>query len=294
MATTNEGSLRHEALLFIAAAIWGTGFVAQRLGMLSLPPFAFSGARFAIGALSLVPLILFRKSPWASIRAAFGPGLLAGVVLSVAANLQQTGMLYTGAGKAGFITGIYVVLVPIAATMLGRHSSGRIWLGALLAFAGLFFLSIQDGFSMERGDFIVLVSAFFWTAHLLILDRWAPRVDPIALAATQFAVCSLLSWAAAFLLESFEAGDFARGMGPLLYGGLASIGIAYTLQAVAQTKAHPARASIILSLEAVFAALAGWLFLNELMSVRELLGCALMLGGIVLAQLPDRAKRAIA
>ncbi|HAE20823.1 MAG TPA: EamA family transporter [Spirochaetaceae bacterium] len=282
--------MRHEALLFIAAAIWGTGFVAQRLGMLSLPPFAFSGARFAIGALSLVPLIVFRKTSWQTLRAALGPGLLAGAVLSVAANLQQTGILYTSAGKAGFITGIYVVLVPIAATMLGRHSSSRIWLGALLAFAGLFFLSIKDGFSMERGDLIVLISAFFWTAHLLILDRWAPRVDPIALAATQFAVCSILSWAVAFPAESFKAGDFVRGMGPLLYGGLASIGIAYTLQAVAQTKAHPARASIILSLEAVFAALAGWLFLNELLSLRELLGCAFMLGGIVLAQLPDRAN----
>ncbi len=286
----SSAELRYEGLLFIAAAIWGSGFVAQRLGMQNLPPFAFNGARFAIGSLSLIPVILLRRTGWQSIRAALAPGLLAGLVLTVAADLQQVGMQYTGAGKAGFITGLYVVLVPIAAMFLGKRTSLQTWAGALLALAGLFLLSVTAGFSMEKGDFIIFISAFFWTAHILILDRWAPRVDPIALASTQFAVCSLLSWAVALPFESFRAADFAAGMGPVLYGGLASIGVAYTLQAVGQTRAHPARASIILSLEAVFAVLTGWLFLGERMSARELIGCALMLAGIILAQLPGRAR----
>lgn len=280
---------RYEGLLFIAAAIWGTGFVAQRLGMESLPPLAFNGARFAVGALALVPIMILRRTGRAAVAAALKPALIAGAVLSVAANLQQFGMQYTNAGKAGFITGLYVALVPAAGVFLGRRTAPRVWLGAALTLAGLFILSVSGGFTVERGDLIIMASAIFWAAHILTLDRFAPRVDPIALASLQFGVCSVVSWALGFAVESFRPADFVVGLGPILYGGLASIGIAYTLQAVAQTKAHPARASIILALEAPFAALAGWAFLAELLSARELAGCAVMFAGIVLSQLPERA-----
>lgn len=280
---------RYEGLLFIAAAIWGTGFVAQRLGMESLPPLAFNGARFAVGALALVPIMILRRTGRAAVVAALKPALIAGAVLSVAANLQQFGMQYTNAGKAGFITGLYVALVPAAGVFLGRRTAPRVWLGAALTLAGLFILSVSGGFTVERGDLIIMASAIFWAAHILTLDRFAPRVDPIALASLQFGVCSVVSWALGFAVESFRPADFVVGLGPILYGGLASIGIAYTLQAVAQTKAHPARASIILALEAPFAALAGWAFLAELLSARELAGCAVMFAGIVLSQLPERA-----
>lgn len=280
---------RYEGLLFIAAAIWGSGFVAQRLGMESLPPLAFNGARFAVGALALVPIMLLRRTGRAAVMAALKPALIAGAVLSVAANLQQFGMQYTNAGKAGFITGLYVALVPVAGVFLGRRTAPRVWLGAALTLAGLFVLSVSGGFTVERGDLIIMASAVFWAAHILTLDRFAPRVDPIALASLQFGVCSVVSWTLGFAFESFKPADFVLGLGPILYGGLASIGIAYTLQAVAQTKAHPARASIILALEAPFAALAGWAFLAELLSARELVGCAVMFAGIVLSQLPERA-----
>jgi len=286
----SSNELRYEALLFLAAAIWGSGFVAQRMGMDSLGPFAFNGARFAIGSLALVPVILIRRTSAAAIRAALGPAVLAGCVLAMAADLQQIGMQYTGAGKAGFITGLYVIFVPIAAFFLGKKTPGRTWTGAALALTGLFLLSVSGSFEVEKGDMIIFISAFFWSAHILVLDRWAPQVDPIVLASIQFAVCSVLSWAVAFPVETFTLGDFRAAAGPILFGGLFSIGIAFTLQAVGQTRAHPARASIILSLEAAFAVLAGWLVLKETLSIRELVGCALMLAGIIIAQLPGSRK----
>ncbi len=283
---------RYESLLFITAAIWGTGFVAQRLGMQDLGPFSYNAARFLVGALTLVPVLLARKVSIASMRAALGPGLVAGAVLAVAAGLQQAGLQYTSAGKAGFITGVYVVLVPIAAMALGKRTPPRTWLGAFCAFCGLYILSFSSISGINRGDALVLASAFFWTAHILVLDRWAARVDPIALACVQFAACSALCWLGAGLTEAPTVADFVAGALPIAYGGVLSIGVAYTLQAVAQSKAHPARASIIMSLESPFAAIAGFVFLSERMGARELAGCALMLGGTFLAQWPARAKAA--
>ena len=283
---------RYEALLFITAAIWGTGFVAQRLGMQDLGPFSYNAARFLVGALTLVPVLLARKTSLATVRAALGPGLAAGAVLAVAAGLQQAGLQYTSAGKAGFITGVYVVLVPIAAMALGKRTPPRTWLGAICAFCGLYILSFSSISGINRGDALVLASAFFWTAHILVLDRWAARVDPIALACVQFAACSALCWLGAGITEAPAVADFVSGALPIAYGGVLSIGVAYTLQAVAQSKAHPARASIIMSLESPFAAIAGFVFLSERMGARELAGCALMLAGTFIAQWPARDKAA--
>ncbi|MBU0928722.1 MAG: DMT family transporter [Spirochaetes bacterium] len=286
------GAARYEALLFITAAIWGTGFVAQRLGMLDLGPFSYNAARFLVGSLALVPLLVARKASLSTVRAALVPGTAAGAVLAVAAGFQQSGLQYTSAGKAGFITGLYVVLVPIAAMVFGRRTPVRAWIGAACALAGLYVLSFSAPASINRGDALVLASAFFWTAHILVLDRWAAKVDPLALACVQFAVCSAICWGGAFATEAPSIADFRAAALPIAYGGLFSIGIAYTLQAVAQSKAHPARASIIMSLESPFAAFAGFLFLGERLGARELIGCAVMLGGTFIAQWPSKAREA--
>ncbi|OHD23211.1 MAG: hypothetical protein A2Y38_24125 [Spirochaetes bacterium GWB1_59_5] len=277
---------RYETLLLITAAIWGTGFVAQRLGMQNLGPFSYNAARFLVGALALVPVLFFRKVTMTQLRAALPSGLAAGTVLAVAAGFQQSGLLYTSAGKAGFITGLYVVLVPIAAMILGRKTPPRTWIGAVCALGGLYILSFSSVSGINRGDVLVLVSAFFWPVHILILDRWASTVDPLALACIQFAVCSALCWLGAFANEAPATADFLSGALPILYGGIFSIGIAYTLQAVAQSRAHPARAAIIMSLESAFAAIAGYFFLAERLGRRELAGCALMLVGMFVAQWP--------
>lgn len=289
------GELAYESLLLVTALIWGLGFVAQRVGMQNIPPFAFNMARFALGSLALVPLIRLRRTGRAMVKACIRPGLIAGLVLTLGASFQQYGMQFTSAGKGGFITGLYVVLVPLAAIALGKKTSGRTWLAALLTFGGLFLLSVNSDFSINRGDVFVLVGAVFWAAHILVLDRYAPRVDPVVLASVQFALCAVLNGLLSVLTERATAQGFAGAVGAIAFSGFLTIGLGFTLQAVAQTKAHPARASIILSLEAAFAALGGWLLLSERLSSRELLGCGIMLFGMILAQIPIRqSKTAVA
>jgi drug/metabolite transporter (DMT)-like permease len=287
---TGGSAVRYEALLFITAAIWGTGFVAQRLGMQSLGPLAYNAARFAIGSMALVPLLLFRRVPAATFIAAIKPGLIAGSVLAIAAGFQQAGLQYTSAGKAGFITGLYVVLVPVAAMLVGKKTSIGVWTGAALALAGLYVLSVSGTMELNQGDVLVFISTFFWTSHILVLDRWASKVDPVSLACVQFGVASILFWICTILFEAPELGDFIVSAMPIVYGGVFSIGIAYTLQAVGQSKAHPSRAAIIMSLESPFAAIAGYFLLGERLGVRELTGCVLMLGGMIIAQLAPSPK----
>ena len=282
------GAARYEALLFITAAIWGTGFVAQRLGMVSLGPFSYNAARFMLGSTILVPVLVARRASQAAFKAALGPGMMAGTILAAAASLQQAGLQYTSAGKAGFITGLYVVLVPVAAMVLGRRTPMRTWLGAAFAFGGLYALSFSSIAGVNSGDLLVLASSVFWTAHILALDRWASRVEPLMLACIQFAVCSSWCWLGALAFESPSIADFTAGAVPIAYGGVLSIGVAYTLQAVAQSKAHPARAAIIMALESPFAAVSGALLLGERMSPGETAGCALMLAGTFVAQWPAR------
>ncbi|HAW86951.1 MAG: hypothetical protein A2087_06525 [Spirochaetes bacterium GWD1_61_31] len=283
--------LAFESLLLITAFIWGMGFVAQRVGLASLPPFAFNAVRFFLGAAVLLPIMLLRRTTKAQLKAALKPGLLAGLVLSLGAGFQQVGMQYTSAGKGGFITGLYVVLVPIAAMMLGRKTAWRTWLGVVLSFGGLFLLSVNSDFSINKGDLLILIGAFFWTGHILVLDRFAPRVDPLALAAAQFVICAAVNGGLMLALESPTLTGLTDAAGAVLFSGVLTIGLGFTLQAIAQTKAHPARASIIMSLEAVFAALGGWVILHERLSPRELAGCAVMLAGMIIAQLPARQPR---
>lgn len=276
-------------MLLLAAAIWGFGFVAQRLGLNFMEPFAFNGIRFLLGSCSLLPLIW-----WFSRRSAEGAssersltkaGLLAGSVLFIAATLQQVGLLYTTAAKAGFITGLYLILVPILGLLL-KHSSGlTTWLGAGMALVGLYLLSINDDFSMSFGDMLQFIGALFWAVHILLIDHYSGRVSPLKLSAVQFAVCGLLSLGVSLLIETPNLAGVLAGWQPILYAGLVSVGVAYTLQVVGQKSANPAHAAIILSLESVFAAVGGVWLLDETLSARAWVGCGLMLAGMLLSQI---------
>ena len=282
------GTLKADFLLLLTASIWGFAFVAQRVGMEYVGPFTFNAVRFALGSVSLLPLILLlrkrRRHRAAAQAPAWQGGLAAGLVLFAGASLQQAGLVYTTAGNAGFITGLYVVIVPLLGLIWRQRPHAGTWLGALLAVVGLYLLSVRGGLHIGLGDLLVLCSAFFWAAHVLLIGWFAPRTDALLLAALQFAVCALLSLLTAGLVESISLAAIEQAMAPILYGGVGSVGIAYTLQVIAQRDAHPAHSAIILSLEGVFAALGGWLLLQEVLSGRGLLGCALILAGMLLSE----------
>ncbi len=290
-------SVKADFLLLVTAIIWGFAFVAQRVGMESIGPFAYNAARFAIGAAVLVPLRFFLKrrravtaaTPAAAVpagapRRALLGGLAAGAVLFAASSLQQVGIVTTTAGNAGFITGLYIVIVPALYAFFGKKVGVFLWIGAACAVAGLYFLSVGEGFAIRAGDLVVLVGAFFWAFHILVIDRLAPVVDPLDLAIGQFATASALSLAVALAVEPNAFAGFAPALVPILYGGVLSIGVAFTLQIVAQKHAHPARASIILAMESPFAGIGGVLLLAEPVTVRIVAGAVLMLAGMVLAQ----------
>jgi drug/metabolite transporter (DMT)-like permease len=287
--TVNPSSLRADLLLLLTAVIWGSAFVAQRVGMESMGPMLFTGLRFALGALVIVPLVLAqrRKVPTDRLdgkRLAWG-GALAGLVLFGGSALQQIGLVHTTAGKAGFITGLYVVIVPLLGLLVAHRPGPGTWLGAVLAMAGLYLLSVTRDLTMAWGDLVVLAGAFFWATHVLLLAWLVSRSDAVSLALIQFVVCAGLSLVAAWLTEPISVDSVLDGLIPILYGGVLSVGVGYTLQAVAQREAVPAHAAIILSLEAVFAALAGWMILDERLGARELAGCGLMLGGMLVSQI---------
>lgn len=286
--------LKADWLLVLTAVIWGSAFVAQRVGMDHVGPFLFNGVRFTLGALVLLPLAARRKplvEPEEGGASGEGNstllcgGGLAGLVLFTAAALQQAGLVYTTAGKAGFITGLYVIIVPILGLLWGFRPKWGGWLGACLAVVGLYLLSVTEGFRFAPGDSLVLVSAFFWAVHVLILGWLSPRVRRLRLACIQFSVCALLSLLTASLFENVTAEGLRGAAIPILYGGLLSVGVAYTLQVVAQRHAPPVHAAVILSLEAVFAAVSGWILLGEVLDLRAFVGCGLMLTGMLTAQL---------
>jgi drug/metabolite transporter (DMT)-like permease len=287
--------LANDALLLLAAAIWGFAFVAQRAGMEHVGPLTFNAIRFALGALAVLPLALARgRAARRAETQAGGPrcihplpaGLLAGAVLTGGALFQQAGLVSTTAGKAGFVTGLYVVLVPLAGLFWGLRAGWSRWLGMLLAVCGLYLLSVTRRFTIERGDLLVLASALFWTGHVLLLAWLSPRTDALALAFIQNAVCAALSGAMLPFVEHPSLQAIRAAALPILYGGLLSVGVGFTLQVLGQRRAPPAHAALLLSMEAVFAALGGWWLLGERLGARGLAGCALMFTGMLCAQLP--------
>ncbi len=209
-------------------------------------------------------------------------------------SLQQVGLVYTTAGKAGFITSLYVVIVPILALFWKQSTNAGTWIGAALAAIGLYFLSVTEKFSIEYGDLLVFFCAFFWAGQVLIISWLSPRIPSVKLAFTQFVVCAVLSLGVAVIVEDTSWKALTQAIWPILYNGILSSGVAFTFQVVAQRHTHPAHASIIMSMEAVFAAIGGWLLLNEILSVKSLLGCGLMLGGMLISQLWSPGSRAVA
>ena len=281
-------------LLLITAAIWGFAFVAQRVSMEYLGPFTFNAARFILGSLSLLPLVFISRDqrpasgsihPHPGFKFVIFGGIAAGFMLFMGMSLQQVGLVYTTAGKAGFITSLYVVIVPILALFWKQPTNSGTWIGVSLAAIGLYFLSVTEKFSIEFGDLLVFFCAFFWAGQVLIISWLSPRIQSVKLAFTQFVVCACLSLVVAVIFEDISWTALTQAIWPILYSGILSSGVAFTFQVIAQRHTHPAHASIIMSMEAVFAAIGGWLLLNEVLSMRGLLGCGLMLGGMLLSQL---------
>lgn len=282
--------LKGTLMLLGAAFFWGTTFVAQLTGMDDLEPFSYAAPRYLTGFLSLmIVAIVTRKRRTAERRQkkylrGVGVGLLIGLVLFVATSMQQIALQYSTAGKAAFITCLYIVFVPLGAKLLGATIRRENWLGAGFAIVGLYLLAIGEGFSIQLGDAILFVSAFFWTAQILLIDRFASKVDLIELSAAQMFTVMILSFAAMFALETPRLTAMFNSWFPILYAGVMSSGVAFTLQNYGQRYAEPAVAAILMSFEAIFGAVAGWFFLNEVMSSRELFGCLLMLIGMLATQ----------
>ena len=285
--------MKSNLLLLLTAVIWGFAFVAQRLGMEYIGPFTFNTARFTLGSLSLIPLLIINRPkklekekflPLRNTNLLYG-GFAAGTTLFLGATFQQGGLVYTEAGKAGFITGFYVILVPILGLFVKQRTSLITWLGAIVATVGLYFLSFNESFDVNIGDVLVLIGAIFWAIQILVIAFYSNKVDPFQLAFTQFVVCAGLSLVAALISETIVLQNIVHAYLPILYAGIFSVGIAFTIQVVAQKEAHPANAAIIMSLEAVFAVIGGWMILNESIPTRGLIGCSLMLIGMILSQL---------
>ncbi len=295
--------LRSEVLLLLAAIIWGASFVAQRAGMEHIGPFTFNGIRSFIGSLVLIPVIMVLDRQRRRSRTELGGaradeggpthhaqvkrkdmlvgGVLCGVILFIASSLQQFGMVHTSAGKGGFITALYILLVPIAGVLLKRKVRPILWFCVALATVGLYLLSVTEGFSIGKGDLLVLLCAFGFAAHILVIDHFSPRVDGVRLACVQLLVCGLLSTPFMVVFETLHFGNIVRCWLPLLYAGIMSCAVAYTLQIVGQRQTEPAIASLILSLEAAFALLFGIVLLQERISSREALGCLIMFASIM-------------
>lgn len=282
-------ALRADLLMLLTAMIWGSGFVAQTAGMAHIGPFLYSGLRFALGAACLLPLLYWRarqqprgaglgKGQWAA-------GAAMGLALALGINLQQFGLQFTTVTNAGFITGLYVIVVPVVGLLLGHATGAGTWIGACLAVVGMYLLSVNEQFEVAPGDWLQLAGAFVWAGHVLLVGHFASRHDVIRLAFIQFVVCAGASLALALVFEPLDIQAMIAAAPAVAYGGMVAAALGYTLQVIAQQHAITSHAAIIFSLEAVFAAIAATLFLGEVLTPRGYLGCAVMLAGMLVAQL---------
>ncbi len=286
--------LKANILLLLTAAIWGLAFVAQKVGAEHVGAFTYNGIRFALGSISLIPLILFlnkkkgenektKNNDRDSLKLTVKAGIIAGCALFIATSLQQMGVMGTTAGKAGFITGLYMVIVPILGLFLKQKVNKSTWLGIVIAIIGLYLLSINEDFSISNGDLLVLIGSVGWAVHILLIDNFTKKIDPLKLSSVQFATCSILSLVMAIIFEDINMVGISGAMVSILYGGLLSVGVAYTLQVVAQKNAKPSHAAILLSMESVFGALGGAMFLGERIGARGLVGCILIFIAIIIS-----------
>ncbi len=287
-------TFKSDFVLLITASIWGLAFVAQRMGMDHVGPFTYNGVRFALGGVSLVPFLLVgltkKKSRVAAVegpdwREILKGGILSGLILFCGSSLQQVGLVYTTAGKAGFITGLYVILVPVIGLLWKQRAGTGTWIGAVMAAVGLYLLSVTEQMTISFGDVLELVGAVFFALHVIVIGRLSQRIDTVSLSFVQCMLCSVVSMAVAFVFETVSLTGIWRAAFPIFYGGVFSVGIAYSLQIYGQKGSHPAHAAILLSLESVIAAIGGWLILNEFLSGRALAGCVLMMSGMLVSQL---------
>ena len=298
-----KSTFQSSLMLFLAAFIWGTAFVAQSVGMDYLGPLSFNGTRFLMGSLVLAPVICFNRRSAAkkhkenegkrpgSLKTTIIGGVCCGLALCAAALLQQIGMLYTTVGKAGFITTLYIILVPVFGIFLKKRIPGKVWGGAAIAAFGMYLLCMSESLSLGRGDALVFLCAILFSVHILVIDHFSPRVDGVELSCIQFLTAGIIGSILAFLFEKPEIGDFVNGIVPLAYAGILSSGVAYTLQVVGQRDTDPTVASLILSLESVVSVLAGWVVLRQALTGRELAGCGLVFCAVILVQLPGKAGK---
>lgn len=286
--------------LLTAAFIWGVSFVAQKLSIGHVGPFTFNGFRFIIGAITMIPIMIFNKSKPkkedstanVSLKKSLIPGALVGLALCAGATLQQLGIQSTTAGKASFITDLYIVFIPIAEIFFGKKISKVIWPCAGLALIGLFLISVSENFTIASGDILVFIGSFFWTTQMLLMDKYAKNYNPIKICFVQYIVTGVISFIIAFALEKITISGIMAAAGPILYTGIMSVGIAFTLQAIGQRYSKPTTAGILCSMESVFGALSGVIILHEVMSGRTLIGCLLMILAMVLIQvLPPVASK---
>ncbi len=297
--------LKNSLLLLLAAVIWGIAFVAQSVGMDYVGGFTFNAVRSLIGSAVLVPLILIpgqnnsdnSETSEAAASTTSGiqkrkdliiGGISCGICLCLASNFQQFGIKYTTVGKAGFITACYIVIVPIIGLFLGKKCSKFIWAAVAMALIGLYLLCITDGFSIGKGDLLVLVCAFLFSIHILVIDHFSPKADGVKLSCIQFLTCGILSAIPALILEHPQVPSILAAWQPILYAGVMSCGVAYTLQIIGQKNMNPTVASLILSMESCISVLAGWIILGQQLSAKEILGCVIMFAAIILAQLPQK------
>ena len=287
--------MKNNILLVLTALIWGCAFVAQSVGMDYVGPFTFNMARFLIGAIVLLPVIWFmdrqRKTGAekdAGQKTLIIGGICCGIALAVASTLQQWGILFTTVGKAGFITAMYIVIVPLLGIFIGKKVRPLIIGCVAIAVVGFYFLCMTESLRLGLGDFLVLLCAIAFSIHILVIDHFSPKVDGVKMSAIQFLTAAIISAGPTLLWEQPVFTEILQAWQPVLYAGVMSCGVAYTLQIIAQKNADPTVASLLLSLESVFSVLAGWVLLGQGLSLKELFGCVLIFCAIILAQLPEK------
>ena len=289
--------MKNNILLVLTALIWGCAFVAQSVGMDYVGPFTFNMARFLIGAIVLLPVIWFmdrqRKTgaeKGAGQKTLIIGGICCGIALAVASTLQQWGILFTTVGKAGFITAMYIVIVPLLGIFIGKKVRPLIIGCVAIAVVGFYFLCMTESLCLGLGDFLVLLCAIAFSIHILVIDHFSPKVDGVKMSAIQFLTAAIISAVPTLLWEQPVFTEILQAWQPVLYAGVMSCGVAYTLQIIAQKNADPTVASLLLSLESVFSVLAGWVLLGQGLSLKELFGCVLIFCAIILSQLPEKKK----
>ena len=305
VTTINKQKLKGNSLLLLTALVWGISFISQSKGVETLSPLAFNGIRSLLGGIVLIPVIFFLDFPkkrkgeavFKLNRKLLIGGVVCGVFLCIASTVQTAGMVYTSPGKAGFITALYMVIIPIIQLIRGRKPSAAVLLSVVIAVAGLYLMCIDSAMDINKGDIMVLICAFVFAGHILAIDYFSPSVDGVKLACLQFFVCGAIDVVLMLIFEGVNPADVWQSRYALGYSGIMSCGVAYTLQIVGQKYTDPTSASILMSLESVFAALAamvltlcGWELTGGMMSSREIFGCVLMFAAIILVQLPEKNK----